>query len=536
MALARTLPVDKEAGDGAVSRTLHTENVMHKGISLHVRPTVLTAAALFALGCTESVAPERGSPRVPLFDVAASGGIVLNQSNSTADQRNTTILIKGFNPTNPHRGDAIVATFFWVGPPDLITSVRDVLTTSTRTPVGNKYRLVKSFSAGGVSMATYVATNVQNFPDAYNAPAQDSILAVQATLSTAVPTGGLIISAFTGVHADSLQALGADASATGVSTSPTQTAARPGPITVNAGALAYGVTLSTPPAGVGMFPQAETFKPIENTVDGRMAAQAHYVVLDAMRPVNPEWTWFYENSGCAPSTPCTWLASVLALKPGTTQPPPPPPPPPAPPTTGDLTVTTSTTGLSLDLNGYAVTVEGGPTQAIGRNGSVTFTELDAGDHTVVLSDVAGNCTVSGGDSQPVNVPSGGTASTTFEVTCVPGPATRLVFTVQPSNTAPNTTISPAVKVKAVDAQGNTVTDFADLVTIAIGRNGSLLVPGTLSGTKTVSPSNGVATFSNLQIDQSGDGYTLRVAASGLTGAESAAFNIRALVCVLGVCL
>jgi len=63
------------------------------------------------------------------------------------------------------------------------------------------------------------------------------------------------------------------------------------------------------------------------------------------------------------------------------------------------------------------------------------------------------------------------------------------------------------------------------VTIAIGHNGGTLLPGTLSGTKTVTAVNGVATFSNLSIDQLGNGYTLVVSAANVSGAESAPFNI-----------
>jgi len=92
-----------------------------------------------------------------------------------------------------------------------------------------------------------------------------------------------------------------------------------------------------------------------------------------------------------------------------------------------------------------------------------------------------------------------------------------------------------VKAKVIDAQGNTVTTFTGQVTIAIANNGGLLLPGTLSGTKTVTPVNGIATFSNLSIDQKGDGYTLRVTSGGLTPATSASFNI-ALVCVGPLCL
>ena len=86
-------------------------------------------------------------------------------------------------------------------------------------------------------------------------------------------------------------------------------------------------------------------------------------------------------------------------------------------TTGGLAVTTSTTGSNLDPDGYTVTVDGSQSQAIATNGSVTFSGLSAGDHTVALSGVAGNCSVSGPNPQTVSVPAGGTASTTFSVSC-----------------------------------------------------------------------------------------------------------------------
>src|SRR4029077_19654807 len=87
---------------------------------------------------------------------------------------------------------------------------------------------------------------------------------------------------------------------------------------------------------------------------------------------------------------------------------------------------------------------------------------------------------------------------------------HLVFTTQPSTTLPMLTITPAVQVKAVDDLGNTVATFTGPVTIAIGHNGGLVMQGTLSGTKTVTMVNGVATFSDLSIDQPGNGYTLQV--------------------------
>ncbi len=84
---------------------------------------------------------------------------------------------------------------------------------------------------------------------------------------------------------------------------------------------------------------------------------------------------------------------------------------------GDLTVSTSTTGESLDPDGYTVTVDGGSPQTIGINASVSYTSLAAGDHAVALADVAANCTVSGANPQTVTVLSGGTVAASFATTC-----------------------------------------------------------------------------------------------------------------------
>src|SRR3989441_2895456 len=113
----------------------------------------LVAAALLVAACSESF-----GPKYP--ELAVVGG----EQNGTLNESGT-MLIKGFNPTNPHHGDAIVATFLWLGSSNIIDAVTDVLTTTPYTPVGNKYTLVAYVTAGGVSIATYVATNVQNVPD-----------------------------------------------------------------------------------------------------------------------------------------------------------------------------------------------------------------------------------------------------------------------------------------------------------------------------------------------------------------------------------
>jgi hypothetical protein len=80
-------------------------------------------------------------------------------------------------------------------------------------------------------------------------------------------------------------------------------------------------------------------------------------------------------------------------------------------------------------------------------------------------------------------------------------------------------------VTALDAQGNSVSGFTGIITIAIGHDASLLGNAVLSGALSVTAVNGVARFSNLSIDEIGLGYTLRATATGLTSTESAPFNI-----------
>jgi len=372
-----------------------------------MRLAAVVAAAVVAAACQpDVVAPSARAPHISaatIAPVAPGTAITLDQLNATLNEQNEIVLAKGFNPTNPHVGDAIVATFFWTGPAT-ITSVSDFITDANRTPVGNFYRLVDQETSGGVNMATYVATNVQNFPDPN--PDPPVVLGVQARLSEATPDGGLLLSAWRGVDAVSAQPVGAHSSASGSGSS--TTTADPGAIALGAGALAYGVSMSHPV--VGMDPPA-AFTYLNNLSDAAIKADARYLLSPAGGSAHPTWDWGF-------SSPGTWLATVLALN----------------------------------------------------------------------------------------------------------PAPHLVFTAPPKTTLPLTTM-PAVQVTVTDASGSPVTSFTGTVTIAIGHNGGLLVPGTLSGTKTVNVVNGVATFSDLSIDQPGTGYTLTVTAGGVVSAESAAFNI-----------
>jgi len=107
----------------------------------------------------------------------------------------------------------------------------------------------------------------------------------------------------------------------------------------------------------------------------------------------------------------------------------------------------------------------------------------------------------------------------------PPAATHLIFLTQPSDAAAGAKITPPVRVAAEDDQDRVVTTFSGTISIAIGQNGSLLV-GHLNGTTSVAAVTGVATFTDLSIDQAGiSDYTLVASGSPLASAQSAPFKV-----------
>ena len=98
---------------------------------------------------------------------------------------------------------------------------------------------------------------------------------------------------------------------------------------------------------------------------------------------------------------------------------------------------------------------------------------------------------------------------------------QLVVTAQPS-----TSVTPGqgfgLTIKVEDGFGDVVTSYNGSVTIALANNPG---GGTLGGTLTVAAVNGVATFSGLTLNNLGTGYTLKVTASGLSSASTAAITV-----------
>ncbi len=145
-----------------------------------------------------------------------------------------------------------------------------------------------------------------------------------------------------------------------------------------------------------------------------------------------------------------------------------------PPTVGSIHVTTSTTGSNPDANGYRFTIDGGGAQPIGASGEATVNNVLPGSHSVVLSDVASNCTVNGGATKTVTVAGGQTVEAAFVIDCpAPEPsASRSIVLANPKSIgagAGSSTITVTVKgpagellpgiavTLASSGQGNTIT-------------------------------------------------------------------------------
>ncbi|MCK5802680.1 MAG: hypothetical protein KAI66_07605, partial [Lentisphaeria bacterium] len=113
------------------------------------------------------------------------------------------------------------------------------------------------------------------------------------------------------------------------------------------------------------------------------------------------------------------------------------------------------------------------------------------------------------------------ASCTFSTTY--GAAAALAFVDGTPGGEAGSLLDAPLRVAVVDAQGNTVLSSVASVTVAL-KAAARSLP-TLSGTTTVNAVDGVAEFSDLSMDVTGN-YTFEASAGGLDSADSAEFTIR----------
>ena len=173
------------------------------------------------------------------------------------------------------------------------------------------------------------------------------------------------------------------------------------------------------------------------------------------------------------------------------------------------TVTSATNPITLSLQ--AAQVSRGTLTVTPQNGIATFSNL-------TVSTAGSGYTLS---ATSPNLTSATSASFTISAPGIASSAVKLAFSLQPTNALTQAIIAPAVQVAVEDASGNTVASATNPITLSL--NGGAALGGTL----TVTPQNGIATFSNLTVGTAGTGYTLSATSPNLTSANSTSFTISA---------
>ena len=89
------------------------------------------------------------------------------------------------------------------------------------------------------------------------------------------------------------------------------------------------------------------------------------------------------------------------------------------PRMGSLDITTATSGVNLDPDGYVLSIDGVVRDTLGLQDATHLDGVRPGPYAVRLSSVAGNCLVDGGTTHGVLVADGEAVTVRFVLTCVP---------------------------------------------------------------------------------------------------------------------
>jgi hypothetical protein len=181
------------------------------------------------------------------------------------------------------------------------------------------------------------------------------------------------------------------------------------------------------------------------------------------------------------------------------------------------TVTTSTAAVTLSITpgtgtGGAVLACTGGTTKTAVAGIATFSGC--------------NIDLLGAGYTLLATAAGLTSATTAAIAIVPGAAARLAFTTQPVGGAYGVAFPTQPVVTIQDSQGNTVTGSSASVTLAISTG-----TGTAGATLACAGGNAkvavasVATFAGCTISKAGSAYKLTATSTGLTAAQSIAFDL-----------
>ncbi len=170
------------------------------------------------------------------------------------------------------------------------------------------------------------------------------------------------------------------------------------------------------------------------------------------------------------------------------------------------TITSDTSNVTAWIFSGSGTLSGTTTvSAVG--GVATFTNLrldNVGEYVLRFTDA----TLQVIDTDPFTVGVGGPVA--------------LAIQTEPASAADDVPFVTQPVIRILDAGGNTVAGATNEVTVTISTNPA---GGTLAGTTTVAAVDGIATFTNLQIDDAGIGYVLRFDAEGLTGVSTDPFTV-----------
>jgi chitodextrinase len=147
----------------------------------------------------------------------------------------------------------------------------------------------------------------------------------------------------------------------------------------------------------------------------------------------------------------------------------------------------------------------------------TFTAADAGHHSFnMVLKMAAN---------PQSITVTDTALSALTVTLgreiIPGAPALLRFSAQPGNGQVRSTL-PVTQVELTDAYGNPTRVSSPTVAVSLQGGNPASV---LSGTLQVSPVDGLANFSDLSVDEEGNGFQLTAVAAALPQVTSASFNV-----------
>jgi uncharacterized repeat protein (TIGR03803 family) len=178
---------------------------------------------------------------------------------------------------------------------------------------------------------------------------------------------------------------------------------------------------------------------------------------------------------------------------------------------GNVVTTDNSTVTLAIASGPTGGTLGGTVSATAVDGVATFSNLSLsapGAYTLTASDAALTSAT----------------SASFTITPLPaGVPAALAFAATPTTGFAGVALTPAVIVSVEDGGGNVVSTDNSTVTLAIASGPS---GAALGGTVSATAVNGVATFSNLSLNDAGD-YTLTATDGALTAATSASITIAA---------